>query len=514
MKASSLFNFRNISRCRLLSLYNNNSLKSHTPLSLLSQNKSSLPINNLSNFQYRYRYFSTATNGINNSSNDYNSLIKSSKSLADKEDYQHCLNTLDQAIQLNSSDPKAYIFKGDLYLLLRDINQSVQCYSKALELSPSSHDCLFSLGKCYSILQQYDKAIEYFQQALSINQKDISTLQWIGDSYLEDYVLSYTNSNDNNREKVDKALFYYTKVLELDSTNTKALLGVASTMSDPNMAIPIFHQIIEMKNTVSANSNSNNSNERIITKEPIYQSPEYLATLNLARYHENKNEKKSALDYYKRALEIHASGAILSSISRLHTPDNLEEALSFIDSAIQLENDNIYYQYQKADILRLLHRYSEAQPYFYNFLQQLWTQKDNGDPYEAMFRIITCHYLLICNSFILNEVNQKQQQQKQHLLNLNQKDNINIDLVKMKPQDVQQLLDKSRLLLDYFKSIENNNNNQQLLDILIKGLSVIEISCQDSIMIHQYGQEQNPTFKPIDQKFYDFVESISKNYFI
>ena len=71
-----------------------------------------------------------------------------------ESDYGAAVSEMNTAIDLNSENPKLYILRGQIYLLLYEWDKSLDDYNTAIDLAPDDADAYFYRGVLYySVLQ-------------------------------------------------------------------------------------------------------------------------------------------------------------------------------------------------------------------------------------------------------------------------------------------------------------------------------------------------------------------------
>jgi tetratricopeptide (TPR) repeat protein len=80
-------------------------------------------------------------------------------------------------IELNPSDPRGYVSRGDAKNFNLEHEAAVQDYSAAIKLAPSSAAAYLGRGLAYAGLAKYDEAIKDYQWVLKINPNNAEALE-------------------------------------------------------------------------------------------------------------------------------------------------------------------------------------------------------------------------------------------------------------------------------------------------------------------------------------------------
>ncbi len=90
-------------------------------------------------------------------------------------DYQGAVVDLNQAIQINPNDAKAYVNHGLVLSLLGDYQKAIADFDQALRLNAEDGVAYYNRGFIRAELEDYAGALADFNQALQINSEDADT---------------------------------------------------------------------------------------------------------------------------------------------------------------------------------------------------------------------------------------------------------------------------------------------------------------------------------------------------
>ena len=125
------------------------------------------------------------------------------------QEFDKAIFDLNQAIKINSGNPKLYYNRGLAYVGLKNYQQAISDWSQAILLNPQYAPAYQNRGQTYAILQKSDRAIEDFEQALKINPN---------------YTLVYRNRAllYYSLRKYKQAIADYQKSIQLEKNNDLA----------------------------------------------------------------------------------------------------------------------------------------------------------------------------------------------------------------------------------------------------------------------------------------------------
>lgn len=85
--------------------------------------------------------------------------------------YQHAIEALNNAIEINPQDASAYLLRGTAYYKLRQFNPTINDFNKAIELNPQDAAGYYCRGLAYDGLGNENQAIKDMKKAAKQNFK-------------------------------------------------------------------------------------------------------------------------------------------------------------------------------------------------------------------------------------------------------------------------------------------------------------------------------------------------------
>ncbi len=143
--------------------------------------------------------------------------------------------------------PKANQSLGEVLLKAGEAKESIRFLQKSISQESDSWVSYFMLGVAYSINKMWDKSIQALQTSLEMNPSDADAMRLCADAFIQSYRLdeaeTYLKSAlalDNTSAEIHASMAqlalarsdkkaakkYFTKALDLDSTNFRALEGL------------------------------------------------------------------------------------------------------------------------------------------------------------------------------------------------------------------------------------------------------------------------------------------------
>jgi tetratricopeptide (TPR) repeat protein len=87
-------------------------------------------------------------------------------------------------IELNSSDIRGYLLRGDSRLFANDLEGAAQDFSRVIELSPRSVEAYLGRGLAFTGLQRYNEAVMDYRRAAVLNPRSADALGNLGRAYM------------------------------------------------------------------------------------------------------------------------------------------------------------------------------------------------------------------------------------------------------------------------------------------------------------------------------------------
>jgi tetratricopeptide (TPR) repeat protein len=153
-----------------------------------------------------------------------------------KGDTDGALEDFNRAIQVNSQDPDAYLYRGITYERRIDYDRAIADFSRAINLNSGSEQAYANRGFCYDNKHEYDKALEDYNETLRLNPKNELTLCNRGNVYAQ--------KGDNS-----DAISDYNTALQLDPRDTQTYFNrgdAYAAQGDNDQAIVDFSWAIQL----------------------------------------------------------------------------------------------------------------------------------------------------------------------------------------------------------------------------------------------------------------------------
>jgi tetratricopeptide (TPR) repeat protein len=219
---------------------------------------------------------------------------------------------LDLYLSINPQTTDTMLGIAGAYQGLNRVDDALEYYKKALESSPSNSDIAYSIGAIYANSQNYEEAKKYFDKAVQSNPSNTNAKEALLDMK---EVISQNNVNDAvklfDEQKYDDALTYLNKAISENSQNPDAYFYRASVydaQSKHQLAIKDYQKSLEYN--------------------PSQDVTYYLIAID----YENLNNTTSALEYYKKFLEVYKQDDEYSQYVKARIPE--------IEEEIQASNNN------------------------------------------------------------------------------------------------------------------------------------------------------------------------------
>ena len=234
----------------------------------------------------------------------------------------------DEAISIDPEYLPAWIEKADSYFNLGEYGGAVQAYDEIIKLNSSIEYVWRNKGIALEHLGQYNDALEAYNHAIDIDPTDARA--WFGKGY-----------SLNNQGDYEGAIKAYEKVIERDPKDAGAWNNKGNALNKLGKydeAIDAFNKAIE-----------------IDPKDALYLRNRGNTLDLLGKYDE-------AINSYNKAIGIDQAYSV-SMVGMGNTHRNAGEyavAIKYYDAAIKQDPKDYNAWYNKAEVLRVLHRDSEA----------------------------------------------------------------------------------------------------------------------------------------------------------
>jgi tetratricopeptide (TPR) repeat protein len=95
--------------------------------------------------------------------------------IAEMNQYEDHLRTLDYALKRNPNDARTLRRRGETYRVLRRYDEALKDLNRALDLKPADAVAHWSRGETYRVLKRYDEALKDLNQALDLAHNEAWT---------------------------------------------------------------------------------------------------------------------------------------------------------------------------------------------------------------------------------------------------------------------------------------------------------------------------------------------------
>ena len=287
------------------------------------------------------------------------------------------------------------------YTLLGEYKKALKYFLKIQKFEINDDKLNIKIGNCYEEIENYAKALEYYLLAYKESEENIWLASKIGRCYvkienytkaLEYYLLAYKEGEENiwlvseigwiykNFEKYEEALKFLLKSIELgrDDTWVYAITGLCyEELGKYEEALEKLKKALEILNE---DDPDDNINKKIFLNSQIAL---------IYRKIEGSNPDK-ALHYLYAAKELGRDDAWINAEIGwelgYNSVDREEEAIKYLERAIELGGDNEYNWDMAADIYFDLKRYEEALE-AYNRAYELEPLDKEGDASLYIYKI-------------------------------------------------------------------------------------------------------------------------------
>jgi eukaryotic-like serine/threonine-protein kinase len=281
---------------------------------------------------------------------------------------QKALAAAQQAQQLNDNLAEVHITLGGVYLATGKYAESIAELKRAIALAPNSDDAYHRLGTAYLESGQNTQAIEAFQKAVTLNPYYWANHNLLGNAYYQ--------LGDYSRAL---AAFQQITVLEPDLDAGYENVGnVYLTQGKYQECIPYFQKALQIEPYYSTYSNLGFAyfslkqypeSVEMFEKAVALNPNDTQANVNLADAYRWAGQKDKARETYQRAISLGfkelqtnpQSAAIMAQIAMSYAKiGNAQDADTFIARARKIEQNNVNYLYDQAQIDAILGRTSQA----------------------------------------------------------------------------------------------------------------------------------------------------------
>lgn len=233
------------------------------------------------------------------------------------------------------------------------IKESIKYYKMVLNILPDNKEVYYQLAKLYGNIDKYEKSIVYLNKALEIDNNYFSA------NFLKAKVLY-------EEKKFNETLEFLNKAIKINPNNFEVFLVRGETYIQLKDSFNAEKDFFEIINNIET---KNIQDENILIDAYLYLSDMYISQNKL----EKANEKINEIEKYK---VYDYSEYYKVKFKYFKETNNIEEALKYIDYAIEYSRDNKTKNIlEKIDFLIEINDCKKAQ----NSLKLINEQKENFD---------------------------------------------------------------------------------------------------------------------------------------
>lgn len=241
-----------------------------------------------------------------------------------KDSYQLAIQSLKQAIKLNTNMVEAYINLGVAYTNIKAYDMALISYEKALQITNTPYIVYNNMGKMYADMGEVQKALDMYNTAISIKPDFVGTYSNLGLLYLNHFGL-------------EKAVSTFQKALELDFDYADAHNNLGQTFFKKGLFEKGIKEFQESLRT-----------------QPNHPD----ATFNLGRAYELTGKYELAIERYEKSIQLnpqdvwayHNAGRV--SVHYLH---DINRGIQYFKKALSISPDYS----QAEEVKKLINRIEE-----------------------------------------------------------------------------------------------------------------------------------------------------------
>ena len=174
---------------------------------------------------------------------------RKAKELFEKREYKKAQILLSDIIETERDDKellsKVFFLMGNIFHIRGEVGKAIKAFNKCLSLDPSHTDASISLSVLYNDIGQYEEATRIFETA----NKRVKSGQ--SEDFLEDGHINKKFAAKHfelaemyfTYNRLDEALFEYTKVRNLDPSNHEVRIKIAKTYAKKGFVNKSFDEL-------------------------------------------------------------------------------------------------------------------------------------------------------------------------------------------------------------------------------------------------------------------------------
>ncbi len=292
--------------------------------------------------------------------------------------YDNAKKALVKAIKLDSLNYEARKQLADIIFFEGNYKAAEKRYDKLTGKLPENLDIDYKLAEIYLRTERISEALQKYENIFRKDRSQIAALERAAE-------ILFLSKNFN------KAAQYYNFLTQLDPDNTEYLktsADLAILNQDIDKAIEIYQKLIKLLpddekiqnnfGEILSQVKDEKYNPLNYLKKMVENHPENIENFkNLAYYYAHNNELDKGLEVLHEAKEIFPRNADLLFIigSLYREKGNFENALNYLDQALQFTEDTLQVYHLKATVLEEAGKYAQS-----DSLYSVMIDKNPDDP--------------------------------------------------------------------------------------------------------------------------------------
>jgi tetratricopeptide (TPR) repeat protein len=174
-------------------------------------------------------------------------LIEKADSYYRQRNYQEALLILNEVIESDSLQPRAYFLLANIFHLKGELGKALKAFNKVLELEPSNTEAAVSLSIIYNDIGKYEQAKQAFQDAnenirrdeFGVEDRHINKKLSFKHLELAEFYAVYS--------RLDEALHEYRKAFDLNPENLEIRIKIAKLYAQKGLNQKAFEELRKLK---------------------------------------------------------------------------------------------------------------------------------------------------------------------------------------------------------------------------------------------------------------------------
>ncbi|MDD5130522.1 MAG: tetratricopeptide repeat protein [Candidatus Omnitrophica bacterium] len=293
---------------------------------------------------------------------------------------------LKKTIQINPSDPSAYVHLGNLYRQQRKFSRAQELFKKALELDPQNDNAYAGLGRVYREQDKLVQAEELFKKALALDPGNSDAYLGLGWVYRDQGKFSradalfktaiHMDPEDDDvyielgwfylsRGESDKSEEAFKKAIQLNPQNNNAYAGLGRVYREQNK----FFQA-----------------EDLLKKSIEFAPGNDNAYVELGKVYREQDKFTQAEEAFKKAIQLNpASDSAYTGLGWLYRDERKFSQVEYLfKKALELNPENDYAYAGLGWLYRDQLKFSQSEEAFKNAIQ---LNPKNDNAYTGLVRL-------------------------------------------------------------------------------------------------------------------------------